>query len=83
MASRKAIGERHHQALSEVVEILTRHDPEVGEHVRRANHASGIPNPVKKPLEHSAFVTECLLSLSRIVDRKLTPRPVGRPRKAS
>jgi hypothetical protein len=83
MASTKAIAGRHHEALIELAEILERHDPEVGARVRKANHGGGIPRPVKKPLENSAFLAECMLSLARIVDGQLTPKKRGRPPKAN
>jgi hypothetical protein len=83
MASTSAIAERHHEALTELAEILERHDPDVGARVAKANHGGGIPSPTKKPLENSAFLAECMRSLARIVDEQLTPKKRGRPRKAS
>jgi hypothetical protein len=80
MASRESIAIRHGQALSEVVEILERRDPEVGERVRKANHDGGIPSPVKKPLETAAYHAELLRSLARTIDQGL-PKKRGRPRK--
>ena len=82
MADRASIGRRHHQALTEVAEILERHDPEVGDRVYKANHGRGIPSP-KKTLETAAYHAECIRSLARIVDEQLTPKKRGRPRKAS
>jgi len=83
MAAPSAIAKRHHQALTELAEILERHDPEVGPRVAKANHGGGIPSPTKKPLENSAFLAECMLSLARIVDERLTPKKRGRPRKTA
>jgi hypothetical protein len=85
MASRKSIGERHHRALSEVVQILERRDPKVGERVAKANHGPdrGIPSPTQT-LETAAYHAECLRSLARIIDEGLPKkRGRGRPRKAS
>jgi hypothetical protein len=84
MASRKSIGERHHRALTEVVQILERRDPKVEERVAKANHGSdhGIPSPAKRPLEAAAYHAELLRALARIIDEGL-PKKRGRPRKAS
>jgi hypothetical protein len=83
MASREVIAKRHHQAISELAEILERHDGDVGERVAKANHGGGIPSPTKKPLETAALHAECMRSLARLMDRELTPRRRGRPPKAS
>jgi len=83
MASVSAIAKRHHEALTEVAEILARHDPEVSGRIAKANHDRGIPSPVKKPLETAAYHAECMTSLARLIDERLTPKKRGRPRKAS
>jgi hypothetical protein len=83
VASQEAIAKRHGLALTEVAEILERHDPDVGERVRRAKNGGGIPSPSKKPLETAALHAECMRSLARLMDRELTPRRRGRPPKAS
>ena len=83
MTDRSIIAACHHEALRELAEILERHDPNVGARISRANHGGGIPSPVKKPLEIAAFQAECMLSLARIVDRNLTPKKRGRPRKTA
>ena len=82
MADAASIGRRHHKALTEVAEILERHDPEVGERITKANHGHGIPSP-KKLLETAAYHAECMASLARLIDEQLTPKKRGRPRKAS
>jgi hypothetical protein len=53
----------------------------VGPRLAKTNHGGGVPNPVKKPLENSAYLAECMLSLARIVDERLAPKTRGRPRK--
>jgi hypothetical protein len=83
MADPASIAKRHALALTEVAEILERHDPDVGERVRRAKNGGGIPGPSKKPLETAAYHAECMVSLARIVDEQLTPKKRGRPPKAS
>ena len=75
------VAARHQRTLKELAGILAKHDPEVGERIRRANHGRGVPSPSKQALETAAFQAECLLSLARIVDERLTPKKRGRPRK--
>jgi hypothetical protein len=82
MADPASIGRRHHQALTEVAEILERHDPEIGERIRKANHGRGIPSP-KKTLETAAYHAECMLSLAQLIDERLTPKKRGRPPKVA
>jgi hypothetical protein len=81
MTATHVIAARHHQALTELAEILEPHDPEVGRRVAKANHGGGIPSPVKKPLETAAYHAECMLSLARLIDERLTPKKRGRPPK--
>jgi hypothetical protein len=81
MADPASIAKRHNLALKEVSEILERHDPGVGERIRRAKNGGGIPGPSKRPLETAAYHAECLLSLARLIDERLTPKKRGRPRK--
>ena len=83
MADPASIAKRHALALTEVAEILERHDPDVGERIRRAKNGSGIPSPSKKPLEAAALHAECLLSLARLQDEQLTPKKRGRPPKTA
>jgi hypothetical protein len=82
MTGKAVLAARHNLALKEVTEILERRDPEVGERIRRANHGRGVPSPSKQPLETLAYHAECMLSLARIVDERLTPKKRGRPPKA-
>ena len=83
MTATHIIAARHDLALTELAELLERHDPEVGTRIRKANHGGGIPNPTKKALEDSTYLAECMLSLARIVDEQLTPKKRGRPRKTA
>jgi hypothetical protein len=75
------IAARHARTLTELAGILAKHDPEVGERIRRANHGRGVPSPSKQPLETAAFQAECMLSLARLIDERLAPKKRGRPRK--
>jgi hypothetical protein len=85
MASRKSIGERHHQALADVATILARHDQQLEERLAKANHGPdhGIPSPTRRVPETLAYHAECIASLARIIDQQLTPKKRGRPRKAA
>jgi hypothetical protein len=83
MTAPKVVAARHHQALTELAEILERHDPEATTRLAKTNHGGGIPSPTKRPLENSAFLAECMLSLARIVDEQLAPKKRGRPRKTT
>jgi hypothetical protein len=83
MTAPELIAKRHALALTELAEILERHDPEVGERIRKARNGLGIPSPSRKPLETAALHAECLLSVARIQDEQLTPKKRGRPPKAS
>ena len=83
MADAASIAKRHNLALKEVTGILERHDPEVGERIRKAKNGGGIPGPVKRPGETAAFHAECMASLARIIDERLTPKKRGRPPKAA
>jgi hypothetical protein len=81
MADRASIANRHNLALKEVADILTKHDPEVGERIKKANHGRSVPSPSKAPLETAAAHAECMASLARLIDERLTPKKRGRPRK--
>jgi len=81
MAARSAIAIRYQKAMKEVTEILEKHDPEAGERTRKANHGRAVPSPSKAPLEAAAMHAECMASLARVMDEKLTPKKRGRPRK--
>ena len=83
MTAPSVIAARHHQALTELAEIMERHDPEAAARLAKTNHGGGIPNSTKRPLEAATYHAECILSLARIVDEQLTPKKRGRPRKAS
>ena len=83
MADPASIARRHALALTELSEILERHDPEVGERVSKANHGRGVPGPFKSPAETMAYHAEVLLSLGKIVDEQLTPKKRGRPPKVA
>jgi hypothetical protein len=81
MTAPEIIAARHQKALTELADILTKHDAEVGERIRRAKNGGSVPGPVKRPLDTAAYHAECMLSLARIIDERLTPRKRGRPRK--
>jgi hypothetical protein len=81
MTATHVIAERQQQALTELTTILERHDPEAAARLAKTNHGGGIPSPTKKPLENSAYLAECMLSLARIVDERRAPKKRGRPRK--
>ena len=83
MAAPEAIARRHNLALTELADILTKHDAEVGERVAKTNHGRGVPSPAKKPLETAAHHAECMLSLARLIDERLAPKKRGRPRKST
>jgi hypothetical protein len=82
MAAQSAIAARHSLALKEAAEILTRHDEEAGERIRKAGNGR-IPSPKNAPLEAMAYHAECMASLARLIDEHLTPKKRGRPPKAS
>jgi hypothetical protein len=84
MASRKSIGERHHQALVDVAEILARHDQQLEERLAKANHGPdhGIPSPTRRVPETLAYHAECMRSLARLLDEQM-PKKRGRPKKSA
>ena len=83
MADPASIAKRHNLALKEVADILTKHDPEAGDRIRKANHGGSVPSPRKRPLETAALHAECMASLARLIDERMTPKKRGRPRKAA
>ena len=83
MTATHVIAERQQQALTELTAILERHDPEAATRLAKTNHAQGVPTSPKRPLENATYLAESMLILAQIVDRELTPKKRGRPRKAS
>ena len=83
MTATSVIAERQNQALTELTTILERHDPEATTRLAKTNHGAGVPGSTKRPLENATYLAESMLILAKIVDRELTPKKRGRPRKAS
>jgi hypothetical protein len=83
MTAPKVIAARHHQALTELGTILERHDPEASARLAKTNHGRGVPTSPKRPLENATYLAESMLILAQIVDRELTPKKRGRPRKVT
>jgi hypothetical protein len=83
MTATSVIAARQNQALTELTTILERHDPEAAARLAKTNHGHGVPTSPKRPLENATYLAESLLILAQIVDRELTPKKRGRPRKAS
>lgn len=83
MASIEAIAVRELEAQRKVLEVLERHDPEA---VRKLDLIGGVPgvppNSLKQPHEFSAWTMEAVATLAHLVDKQLTPRKRGRPRKS-
>jgi len=82
MTATSAIAKRQHQALTELTTILERHDPEAAR-LAKTNHGGGVPTSPKRPLENATYLAESILILAQIVDKELTPKKRGRPRKAA
>ena len=83
MTAPKVIAARHHQALTELATILACHDPEATTRLAKTNHGHGVPGSTKNPLENATYLAESMLILAQIVDRELTPKKRGRPRKTT
>jgi hypothetical protein len=83
MTAPHIIAARQHQALTELTTILERHDPEATTRLAKTNHGAGVPTSPKRPLENATYMAESLLILAQIVDRELTPKKRGRPRKST
>jgi hypothetical protein len=81
MTAPSVIAARHHQALTELTTILERHDPEATTRLAKTNHGDGVPTSPKRPLENATYLAEFMFILAQIVDRELTPKKRGRPRK--
>lgn len=81
MTAPHLIAARQQQALTELTTILERHDPEATTRLAKTNHGGGVPTSPKRPLENATYLAESLLILAQIVDRELTPKKRGRPRK--
>jgi hypothetical protein len=60
-----------------------RHDPEAAARLAKTNHGGGVPTSPKKPLENATYLAESMLILAQIVDRELTPKKRGWPRKTA
>ena len=83
MTAPHIIAARQRQALTELTAILERHDPEAAARLAKTNHGHGVPTSPKRPLENATYLAESLLILAQIIDRELTPKKRGRPRKAT
>jgi len=83
MTASHIIAARQQQALTELTAILERHDPEAATRLAKTNYGHGAPTSPKRPLENATYLAESMLILAKIVDRELTPKKRGRPRKAS
>jgi len=81
MTANHIIAARQQKALTELTTILERHDPEAAARLAKTNHGHGVPTSPKRPLENATYMAESLLILAQIVDREVTPKKRGRPRK--
>jgi hypothetical protein len=65
--------------------VLEKYDTEAEGHLRKASNAaaSGVPVPtsIKQPELFGAYLAECVASLAKIVDERLSPKRRGRPPK--
>jgi hypothetical protein len=84
MTAPSIIAARQSQALTELTAILERHDPEAKTRLAKTNHGGTMPPGfTKKPLENATYLAESMLILAEIVNRELTPKKRGRPRKTA
>jgi hypothetical protein len=83
LASKEAIAIRQLEALREIRGVLEKHDPEAEGRLRKAADGERLPTTIKRADEFGAYLAESVASLARLVDRQLTPKKRGRPRKAS
>jgi hypothetical protein len=83
VASREAIAIRQNDALHEIRDVLVKHDPEAEERLWKAADGESWPNSIKRPDEFGTYLAESVATLARLVDRQLTPRRRGRPRKTA
>jgi hypothetical protein len=88
MASREAIAIRQQLALEEIRGMLVKYDPEARERLSKAanshsDNIDAVPSSFKQPELFDAYLAESVASLARLVDRELTPRRRGRPRKTA
>jgi hypothetical protein len=81
MTATHIIAARQQQALGELATILEKHNPEAAARLAKTNHGHGVPTSSKRPLENATYMAESMLILAQIVDRELTPKKRGRPRK--
>jgi hypothetical protein len=81
MASREAIGIRQQNALAEIRAVLEKYDTEAGERLTRAADGDAVPSSFRQPNLFGTYLAESVATLARLVDRQLTPRRRGRPRK--
>jgi len=83
MTAPSHIAARQQKALTELTAILEKHDSEAAARLPKLNHGTGVPGSTKRPLENATYLAESMLILAQIVDRELTPKKRGRPRKSS
>ena len=83
MTAPSVIAARQQHELGELTTILERRDPEAAARLAKTNHGGGVPTSPKRPLENATYLAESMLILAQLVDRELTPKKRGRPRKTT
>ena len=83
MSKREQMAARQREALSEIRDVLEKHDPEAAGRLRKAANSDTLPASFKQSEQFAGYLAESVASLAKIVDEQLTPRPRGRPRKSS
>jgi hypothetical protein len=85
MASTSVVAGRVQRSLEEIRDVLIKLDAGSEERLRRSVadgtvDAGAVP-PFKQRDLVLAYLTEAMATLTKVVDRELTPRKRGRPRK--
>ena len=86
MAARDVVIGYQYAALSEIRDIIEKHNPEVGAQLRLLGPADGVvPNSFKLPDETVTFLAQAVAALAKLVDQQAqasAPKRRGRPPKA-
>jgi hypothetical protein len=75
---------RQHAAITQLRDVIQKHDPELIEQLRLLTPGGAIPNSARTPDEFLTYLAECVGVLAKLVDQQIEankPKKRGRPPK--